>query len=403
MKRTFSFILVCQVLLSGCDWFKPDPPEPPTPPADTSKITVVWRRPFPNNQYYGSCIPAIYGDKVIFSNYPASGPEKFYAFDAATGKQQYWVWNDYMSSNAEDTDPSRWPSTFDNILCIAPGNGFIGIDMNTGQTLWKNRFTSTVGKNQFETMIVAPYADFTNNTRGIRLVDMKTGVDRVVMTIDTISTPFANVQISSFERNIDNDTIINFSFRQLFTDTAGVYNRPTSTFYVYNLTQNKIIWQTSEMTSAGGSKIIGDNIVVIDDARLLCYRKADGQKVWEQPYPRQVVNFMETFEDKIILLDLGSPGLIHAYDKFTGAPKWSVPYGGKPSQPVYYKGLIYFTAQGYLWAIRVSTGELVWQETCPDVKDDSGSFWSFGVNVDPVRNKLYVASFTGAFCLEPAE
>ena len=406
MKNVFIALASILFFTSGCDLFRVDPPEIPIPPdQDSSKLTVVWRRSFPSDQYYGSCVPIIYGDKVIFSNYPAVGPEKFYAFDAETGKEQYWVWNDYFSEDAQSINSHSSLETLDNIFYIVPGNGYIGVDINTGQTLWKNRFSSGMALNRFENTIVAPFGDYTNNTRGIRLVDMKTGVDRTVMTIDTIVNQFDRIWITSSERNIENDTIIYFSLQQLLTDTSGIYNQPRSTFYAFNLTKNKIIWHTSEMPSAGGAQIVGENIIVLDileKSRLISYQKATGQKVWEQPYPKQVIGYMEQFEDKIILMDLGSPGLIHAYDRLTGAPKWSVPYGGNSSQPVYYKGLIYFTAQGFLWAIRVSDGELVWKEVCPDKKDDSGSHWSFGVNVDPIRNKLYVASFTGAFCLEPA-
>jgi outer membrane protein assembly factor BamB len=401
MKYALLLLLFSSIAILSCDRYKVDPPPPP-PTDDSTKLKVVWRRPFPSDQLYGSCVPAIYGDKVIFSNYPSVDPEKFYAFDKETGKQQFWVWEDYLSEGANRTSPTRLPTTLDNILCLAPGNGFIGVDMNTGNTIWKSEFKSNMNKNRFETCLVAEH-NINDTTVGAKFVDIKTGSSRDILIIDTLSSSIHELRFSNIERNADNDTIWYFGISQLYADKDGYFNDTRSTFYAYNITQRKVLWHNSQMYVPGTGSIVGDNIVVIDKGVLICFNKMTGEKIWEQPYPAQAVHSMVQQDDYLILLDFGSPGLIHAYNKFTGKPVWKIPYAGNPSTPIFHKGLMYFTAQGLLWAIRVSNGELVWKEVCPDRYVTPGSTWTFGVNVDPTTNKLYVSSLTGAFCLEPAE
>jgi outer membrane protein assembly factor BamB len=403
MKNLSVVLLLSTLFFSSvkCDLINPDSPDQ-DPPVDTSVLKVVWRIPFPADQYYGSTIPAIYGNKVVFSNFPFSGAEKFYAFDANTGNTQHWVWEDYLSPNSVHTSPGLRPVTLDNILCLAPGNGIIGVNMNNGETIWKNKFPTSSKLTKFETCLVAESEE--GNKRFVKLVDIKTGDSRTVFSVDTSNTPFADFFISNCARGTNNDTIIYLSDTHLFQDINGAYNIFNTTFYAYNITTKQILWYKKDMPLGAASVLYDDNLVINDDGRIICLNRFTGDKIWETPtYPKSF-GFFDIFEDKIVMVDQGSPGYIHAYNKSNGQRAWSIPHGGNTSQPVYHKGLIYFIGLGDLWAIRVSDGKIIWNKVpCPDKKNDLNSYWSFGVNADPVGNKLYLASFTGAFCIEPAE
>lgn len=369
-----------------------------TYPKTYGKLKIAWRTPFKNDQLYGSRSPAIYGDKAIFSNYPAYGAETFLALDADTG-QEKWVWNDYISESANNTSGSELPTTYNSSLFITPGNGLISIDMETGKTNWKNNFTSG-GVSVLLGNMAIRQARLGASSVCFKLINLEDGTDRNVFTIDTITTPYFSLFTPAVFKETNGDTLLYFTFVEGFQqpDASFVDN---SSFYAYNLSTNSIVWK--KIGFSAGVIRYQDKLYAQSD-KLYCLNPQTGDIIWEQATPANSGGYFHIFEDKLVITSQSSPAFVHAYNLSDGSPAWNIPFSGNTSEPMYYKGLMYFTcsSDGRLWAIKVSNGERIWHERCPDTEENSDSHWSFGINVDPVRNKLYVASFTGAFCLEPA-
>lgn len=369
-------------------------------PKEYGKLKIAWRTPFKSDQLYGSRSPAIFDNKVVFSNYPAFGTETFFALDADTGKEQYWIWDDYFTSGVNNTSSEALPLTYDNILCIAPGNGLIGVDMQTGQTLWKNRFSSSGGSVKFENFAVRQ-GQLGDSSLFFKLIDLQTGHDRTIFKIDTFTTPYFSFSNPAIYREQNGDTLMYFGFSELFQQ-PDFSIKVHSKLYAYNLTTNSIIWTIPDI--APFLVVKNDSLFALNNDALYCLDRKTGNTIWKSVIPEKSEGYLHLYEDKLVITGQGSPTFVHAYNLSDGSPAWSIPFNGNTSEPLYYKGLMYFTcsSDGRLWAIKVSNGERIWHERCPDTEDNSDSHWSFGINVDPVRNKLYVASFTGAFCLEPA-
>jgi outer membrane protein assembly factor BamB len=396
MKFTFSLSTVILIaILYGCSWFKNEDKI-----QKYGKLRIIWRESFNSDQLYGSSTPAFFSDKVVFSNYPAFGTESFFALNADKGGKEYWRWEDYINENDKNVGSESLPIMLNNILCITPANGTIGVDIQTGETLWKDHFSSPGFTGKFERSVIRQ-GQTGSNKAFIRLTDIETGKGRNVFEIDTITTPYFAFTTPIVYRDAVGDTLLYCSFGEAFQQLDGSLISNVK-FFAYNITKNKMIWEKEGMSATG--LIDNDRLYVISDSLYELDLKT-GNRIWANKKYENMGKFIQISEDKIIITGDGAASHIQAFNKSDGSFIWGIPFNGGASEPAYHKGLMYFTcgSDGLLWAIRVSNGEIVWKERCPDLEQDSDSFWSFGVNVDPVRNKLYVASYTGAFCLEPAE
>jgi outer membrane protein assembly factor BamB len=402
MKLIYYFPLIALIFLNtNCKWFDNN-----DSPKKYGKLNIVWRTSFKDGGTFGSEAPAIFNNKVVFSNYSSFQPESFFALNADDGKTQYWSWEDYISNTTTSVGGKELPITFGKVLCLPLANGALGIDMNDGKTLWKNSFSAPGYHSVFERCIIKEgYKSGDNKHQSyLKIIDIESGNDRVVFQIDTITTPFSGFSGVLANRTVNNDTLLYFTFFELFQQPDGSLNN-YSWLYAYNLSQNKIVWSHPNIYTAWPPISTNGKLFVVSSGYLFCFDAETGNEIWKQQMHVNSGGYFKLFDNKLVISDQGGTSFVHAYNLSDGSPAWKISYNGNSSEPVYYKGLMYFTcgSDGLLWAIRVSNGEIVWKERCPDQDENDISYWSFGVNVDPVRNKLYVASFTGAFCLEPAE
>jgi outer membrane protein assembly factor BamB len=403
MRTIQLFLIICAIVFGqNCSLFKKENEGP----EKYGKLNIVWRTPLAKDGLSGSEAPAIYDNKVIFSNYSSFEPEPYFALNADDGKTEYWKWEDYISSSANGISGKTLPVTFENILCLPLANGAIGINMDNGKTLWKNPFSSP-GYHSVWGNYLFKQEDNSNGTAHeglIKMIDIKTGNDRVVFRIDTISTPFFS--FSGVLPMVSNtgDTLLYFSFNELFQQSDGSLNS-YSRLYAFNLSQNTIAWSKEGISTAWPPIAANNKIYILGKDVLICLDAFSGSVLWEKSTHDKSGGFFKLFGDKLVVVDQAGSSFIHAYNISDGSPAWKIAFNGNTSEPILHKGIMYFTcgSDGFLWAINVSTGDVIWRERCPDQDENDLSFWSFGVNVDPVRNKLYVASFTGAFCLEPAQ
>jgi outer membrane protein assembly factor BamB len=404
MKPLFPLLPLCIVLtIISCDNnIDPDPSDPSTP---GSPIKVVWKRDYPTDQLYASSMPTFFEDKVIFSNYPAFDPEKFYAVDAATGQSLKWEWNDYMNTTTRNAAPDEEFNTQEEVMVMRPANGLIGVDMRTGATLWKKNFSTYGLLGRFETSVISlDNHYYETGVSSLRFVDIKTGQERVAIKIDTSSTTYGGFGQATAERDHNGDTILYVGYNQLFKDQDGIYNQYKSKFLCYNITKGQMKWLLNNTISYRKPIIVNNNIYIQSLDTLCCINKLTGERIWQRTsYVKSSQGQIEYIDGRLIHMGSSSPSRVEAYNPVDGSVIWSFTFGGADQMPVLYKGYLYFVCRsdGRLWAIRSSDGTRVLHEFCPnkDIGGDRG--WAFAVNVDPVRDKLYLSSLSAFYCIEP--
>lgn len=405
MTNKFLLLFPLLLTLASCDRCKNiDPePNPPSGPEKFGKLSILWKKPYEGNELFGCSAPAIFENRAIFSNFNAAGEEFFYALDADNGDEQFWKWNDYINDNAKSKTGKRLPLVYKNIMCIHPGNGLIGVDMLTGQTLWKTNFSSSGGQSVFGKYTLMS-CRIDNNTESIRMIDMENGKWRDIFKRDTIKTPFRSFSTPTLSlETAGSDSILYIVFNQSFQQNDGSLKNEARLF-AYNITKQVELWSKPFQSVVVKPIILGDRLFLSGDS-IHCLNRNTGEVIWKNQKFKNAGGSWGLHENRLVIIGQGSGSQVHAYDPNTGALVWNIAHGGNTSDPLFYKGIMYFTSasDGRLWAVRVSTGERIWHENSPDTVNQPDAVWSWGVNIDTTRNRLYGGSFRTAYCLEPAK
>jgi outer membrane protein assembly factor BamB len=389
MKQQTILAFLISLLVSGCSSCKDEFP------TEYGKLNVVWRHDYGKKIPISSYGPTIYKDHAIYANLTADLTGDLVSINAKDGDDMNWKWENAFHSGSYITQNGM--EVFkDNILVAQRVNGLNGVDMESGKVIWKQQFSTSATHSVLGDHIYK-YQDWVNSL-DLRRINMKTGAMEVLYSIDTFSTPFSSITMPSFIIESDGDTIAYFGISCTYQNTDfSLFGKRW--FVAFNLTQKQTVWIKENMSPFSVSDGL-KNIYLETEDSIISLDPQNGAVIWATKLMNQTGGPIYFQDGKILIIGQGVSTTIQAYDPDSGNLVWEIPFDGNTSLPVFYKGIMYFTcaSDGKIWAVRLSNGERIWHEKSPN---DEG--WTSSIGFDPIRNKIFSATYTAAYCLEPAE
>ncbi len=218
----------------------------------------------------------------------------------------------------------------------------------------------------------------------------------LVYTLTRDYAPNENKSIESanlWVNPLTGDSILIFQHRMSLPNRVDVI--------AWNMSRKDFEWKHDDLTRLGNSNvaqfmIIENRAYFMGGTAFYCFDMFSGDILWQFNHPSGINSllfykplFIEE-ENMVVLKDDSSN--LYAFDADSGATIWVNNDAGNSSinagSPKYYNGVIYYVMSRYLWAVRVSNGEILWSE-----KSDPNNIDIFNgeVAVDPERGCLYVS------------
>ena len=403
------FILVYTIILLFCGCQK----ENTLKKDETGAIIVkdfIWKMPLTQNQFIwsGRMNVPIFEKKFITITHFGENA-KLAALNIFTGETE-WEWNDYLGIDQDTVFLDlKWPYYYNNLLIFQKGSRSYCIDMNIGQTVWKEESPYT-----FHNYLGGSGEEFLSK----RILGDTLGYE---IEFDFIGNIYSGDRYSipppKFEI-IDNAGAVGiWSTRgQLFESDGNQYFLSTYVKFaehwialpflaLYNRTQQK--WEYSEKqilpkhlrNYVANFPIISENIVVTSVGHHMCANDLwTGDSLWV----RDCGGGFDTggfFIHEGRIYTLAKRGGLYCLDMHTGDIIWrqtrnNIGYGSKMA---YLNGVIY-TTHGTLVALEMGTGEFIWDIDSPDGE----GFKDVAVyqGIDGERSLVIAATFQNAYCYE---
>ena len=322
------------------------------------------------------------------------------ALDKNSGKV-LWQWSDKIDAHGIRTEGIHQYQT--TLVWRYTGRVY-GINLDNGQTVWKERITHPRG--WFGSDDISGIGErFLFHTGHKEFFSGYTGKGNLkqypTLTEQTVSrysstAMFINESSNSIENAALNDTIAILPFGNL-TEIG---------FTVLNLTQNKQIYTSSLPGDTSGvfflPPILHDKkIFFASGSYILAFDLFTGKLLWKERFPSLFSGSGIIYYDGMIIGNCEDT-FMYALDAKTGKQLWATKTSGTSSRLFEMNGVIYFTGggDGLLHAIDAKTGKHIWKKESPDESRFNGA-WFFD-SVTGADGKIYVSSYISLFCYKAA-
>jgi outer membrane protein assembly factor BamB len=356
---------------------------------------------------------------VLYSSLKETSPDgsandKLIALDKAKGKL-IWEWSDLLRDSYEHFDEDSNP-LLGNILAMSTGSRNYAIDLSTGQTVWRNQTKPSVGnmsKHNSQVYRIDIYDPEDNGiySEQIMEADISTGNWQKVFEVTggdslrqglTVPTFYTN-QEGDEEMIIGNTTIV---------ENSPSKQRPDKGYIIpylinYNKTKAVVnyIVQLSEPSlyaAIDWFPIIDNNkVYLLVDKLIVCHDLGTGNRIWERKFDGNFL-FSGALLDsgKIYANRDGSDPTLYCIDAATGSIIWETPSAGTSSPLQLHKGVLYFVggSDGLFHCVNATNGKFIYSIKAPSQYKDHNDFFSTICTVDHETDKVYVASYTTAYC-----
>jgi len=379
-------------------------------------INPIWERNFKVG-YSASMIPLIHNDIVVFSSYKEftsdfSSNDKLLAYNKKSGDTE-WEWSDLFEHRYEQIDKQSNKIIYDNTLVFAIGSRNYAINLNNGTTSWRNRTTPS-------------YSQLSYSESKIYRIDMYKPDDgesyrNQVMEADVRDGNWTQI----FEVNGGDSlsqgltppvTYINPDVDKIMVMSNNIIDeREESEHYVrpylisYNRTQNKINYQV--LLDEPGLYSIADwypiiyneMIIVLVGSLMTCHDLKTGELIWQKRFDGNFVFSGAIIQDNCIYANQdGVDPTLYCINVSNGTTIWKTRSAGTSSPLQYHENVLYFIggSTGLLHVVNATTGEHICKIKAPSAYSDSDDFFSSssGCTIDPKTNRIYVSSYTRAYC-----
>lgn len=370
----------------------------------TGKLQVIWKKPHPTDELTGSMKPVVmpqFGGALFsrFTGYTQFEPLVF--LDQNNGNE-LWTWQDYPgqtgSLNATDGHP---PITWENYGFFSPGNGVFVIDFASGKTKWKENFNSEIWSSPIGSgvFVVKEHNDY---TASLNLYDIPSGANREVYRHTENSTIFWSMTAPAYHVEPNGDTILYFTQSRFYYPSDG-----DAEVIAYNMSTQSVVFKNKTLAKSFNAFppiIYKDQLIICGEKSMFSINRYTGELKWKRNFPGSMAVQLQQINDRLIYSDYET-GYISAVSAEHGGSFWESKIGPTSSLPVYARGYLYAVSSGdgRLYALRLSDGAIVWNEPSPDLAENSGAFFSFGVSVDSASSRIYVATFANAYCFRAIE
>lgn len=376
----------------------------PSPPMQENKPVLVWKSIIDSIDYVGSINPCIYDDKIVVSSKKfTDSKEKIIGFDSL-GKRN-WEWNDQPNNSSYSDNSYRKINEY-LILSALPSGILSAINIKTGKTFFqKNGITSnsvdTVGNKIIGSKL-------NNGIDNLFMFDL----NNIYKEENLYNGKYKDYSIFSGGLTwyiVNNDTIIFYT--QAYFDKD--YKNFASSIVSYNLTKNKLLFDTIVAEYKAGEYATNYNLLNIIDNKLYCQARGvvfclnpiNLEIIWKSDLRNwsrgMSLSGLLFADNKIFLID-DEATYVHCLDRETGNPLWKTKSSGNCSKLNYYNGQIIYASggDGLIHCLDANTGVYKWKLESPDVKKDSGLFFSRGCTIDEKTGRLYATNYRYLLCYQ---
>ena len=183
----------------------------------------------------------------------------------------------------------------------------------------------------------------------------------------------------------------------------------------WNMSKREVKWRHDDITNLGNSNhqqiLIYDNKAYFGGGTTFyCFEIISGQILWKYDHPSGINSFMlynpVVAEDEKLIVVKDAGGEFRGFDLMTGTVRMFSAGSGSSTassgSPIYYKGVVYFTERGLLYAIRATNGSLLWSERSSRHPMGSTSFQG-ELAIDRERGILYATDEDELFAIRVIE
>ncbi len=374
--------------------------------------------------------PVIYGQNVLVSTI-LNKYQVFRMLNSQTGSE-VWNWQDFFRKlNYDSSNYSiRFPYIKTNKMVWSSFNEIYSIDLETGNTIWKNLYADKYGfqcKGVADNFFIQSWSPVTGNNLGpgdmVYNGNLITGSFKflTIPKYDTTDVTPNNGRTGVILGtapfiNSSGDTMLIISYADqpvtkdyLFRDAFGVYN----------FSKNK--WQI-ERVPIGLPSITGINFTpIVKDGKVFhckvglvtCHDVNTGELLWSY---NQIGNANFLFSGILVangkVFANAGNGVLHCIEIATGKPLWQTESAGSCSDMAYLNGIIYFVggSDGLLHAVDETKGKTIWKVISPDdgkaINKISGTFTRFCAvvpGVDGTKGRIVTHTGYNIYCFEAAK
>jgi len=410
------------ILFLGCTKIPPYVPHDYTCDfggCDTSKIQVVWQKPFRiDTSGCGSEKAIFYKNGVLFKDNCGDGTgQKFNFFDGKTGNL-IWTWKEYFS--AANSNVGVDAVKFANYIFFTNEKETYSVNLETGKTNWSgitlnSRDFLSAQNNYVYNIRIENLPTFLENSHLLRTKVDKLSWD-TVYTEKPIDRFVPRIENPSVWINSEGDEIAIFQTRYYdFTHGVGRID-----VVAYNITQKKEYFRFTDIDpnklgSVNFPYIVGNKAFIPLGFTALCIDLPNKKILWAKNFGdgESLLRFQPFIMANNKLYIKPDGFTMYAVNPDTGVELWKDTdsgAGGK-GEMIYYNGVIYFTCSGNgkLYAIEEATGKKLWAEPSPNKfkaiynnfrRFDSANIGESGIAIDTVNNLLYTSDYYFMMCLK---
>ena len=340
------------------------------------------------------------------------------------GGKDVWKWDDRLTNFESEDIEFVYQNNQYLTYTIGPRN--YGIDLSTGQTLWKKEDMS-----QYDTRVtglgtsyfVMADSDKTGDyaTYGLYEGDIKTGKQQFIVF------PLYQNSYKGTSKDIyryghlglpflqGTDTLLSIVHQEILVPDSITYtttDRAQCFLSLYNKTQKQWIYNRIAFTQPGISEVL-DGVPILDNGliyhsinrTITCHEVLTGKLIWKQVFDGNFLfsGFIKV-NNKILANNEGT--YLYALDAQTGSKLWQVKSPGTCSRMQELNGVVYFVGggDGLLYAVDAESGKVYWKIESPDKSKNSNAFFYNMCSVAPGTNgkkgRVIVSSGLNAFCYE---
>ncbi len=303
--------------------------------------------------------------------YVGSNDDKFYAFDATTGKQK---WNistrHYITSS---------PAVADDLVYIG-SEALYALDATTGKQKWVFSPTGlrAIGFSPVVTNGVIYVGSF---NEGSSYDGMLYAVDAITGEQKWASSPAGGWAPSSSPA-VAHGLIY-----------VGSYD---GSLHAFDAVTGQSRWSAPMGDIVFSSPTVVDDLVYVGsrDGKLYAFDATTGQQKWDASTGAAIFVSSPAVANSLVYIG-SNDGKLHAFDTTTGQQKWVAATGSgiTSSSPIVANGLVYIGSHdSALYAFDATTGQQKWVAATSDIIDSSPAVANGWVYIGSDDHKLYAYS-----------
>ncbi len=362
------------------------------------ELTLLWRQPFNHNRFTGTSLLYAGETGVLFTQYTdVDESESMCMLDAETGKLS-WTWNDYDAHPSTILHCGQQKQVISYpYLFFTSGIGAYTLHVQSGETIMRNPHSFSKAYTQLGNQVLCIQNCAADGIAQVTLVDLLTGTQTPVYKMQAAEQEVLECTAPNYSFADNGDTLVYWMLKRHQIPE----NQEQNALYGYNLTRKRMIFIHSLVATANYTLVYQDLVIVASSTSVIAVNRQTGRLRWTYPNGGNSGQALQILGNALVFTD-PIKGTLTALNPENGALRWETSVHGTCARPQELDGVIYTVNQdnGFLYAVDLQRGTLLWHLASPDLTNDPAAGFSFGFGLDKVRRRLYVGSFLAAYCYQ---